>query len=434
MTTNNRNNSKLVIYPNHSVLYTPQGNESLFREGKQTDEAKARYQSIIKSLKSGFLDNIFQEITPAMIIPDDQLPKKYRVILSKLTDSITSEVGRALVGLTINQLTIKSIAPDQSIRLHKGNKNTRSFSWTEGISMRTIDSNYVTPFLRQYGLLSMNKYGVFMTRSLAENYPYSQLYKAEVRGDKSDWINIVDAIENDDIEPIAALKYMLSLLKNHSDQFVQLANNAHTAALQCAKQSNFTKIQQIIIDFVEHSNYKARIFEVAMHSLFQAFQDLGFLEGTLSPMTQMRSANKKHDNVGDIEVYNGNALIESWDAKFGKAYLRDELEELDDKISNRSDIETAGFVTDTEPIMDKEISNRITELIEKDNVEIKVLSFTKWISFEIKAKSIPKDQLNEIGQKWLMNLTDSLGQKRRKIAPIDEPSDEWLKELITYLK
>ena len=171
-----------------------------------------------------------------------------------------------------------------------------------------------------------------------------------------------------------------------------------------------------------------------MHSFFQALQDFNLLEGTLSPMTQMRSANKKHSNVGDIEIYNGDALIEAWDAKFGKEYLRDELEELDDKISNRSDIEIAGFVTDKEPVMDKEITNRISELIFKDNVDIKILSFVDWIKLELKTKEVPIDKLNEIGKSWLMDLTDSLGQKRRKIAPIDEPSDEWLKELITILK
>lgn len=63
--------------------------------------------------------------------------------------------------------------------------------------MRTIDSTYNTPFLREHGLLNLNKFGLFMTRSLAENYPYSSLYKAEMRGPFDDWILIVDAIENE---------------------------------------------------------------------------------------------------------------------------------------------------------------------------------------------------------------------------------------------
>lgn len=434
MEKNKSNQPKIVIYKDHSILYDTQGSEELFSEGKQSHNASQRYKYINEALQDGFIDNIFKEISPNMIIDDDKLPENYRSILSNLIDSITSETGRALIGLTINQLVIKAIAPQQSIRLHKGSKSKRSFSWSEGISMRSIDSKYVTPFLRKNDLLHMNKYGVFMTRSLAENYPYSQLYKAELNGDKEDWVAIVDAIENNSIDALSALKYTLALLKNHSTNFIELADKAHSVALEYANNHDFTAIKNAITSFVTNSNYKARIFEVAMHSFFQAFQDFNLLEGKLSPMTQMRSANKKHSNVGDIEIYNGNALIESWDSKFGKEYLRDELEELDDKISNRSDIEVAGFVTDKDPLKDKEITNRLNELIVKDNVKIKILSFNDWINFEIKDKDVPNNELNNIGKNWLIDLTDSLGQKRRKIAPIDEPSDEWLKELINILK
>ena len=87
------------------------------------------------------------------------------------------------------QLVIKSIIPEQSIRLHKGAVKKGTFSWVDGISMRTIDSNYITPFLREESLLNINKYGIMMTRSLAENYPYSKVYKAEMKGPFKEWIS-----------------------------------------------------------------------------------------------------------------------------------------------------------------------------------------------------------------------------------------------------
>lgn len=425
----NQNNPKIVIYKDHSVLYDTEGIQESFYEGYQSETAKQRYTKIINTLKDGYLDKVFNDINPQMVIAEGSLPNTYRKTLINLVHSITSEVGRAIVGLTINQLVIKAIVPAQSIRLHKGSNSKNRFSWVEGISMRSIDSNYVTPFLRKHNLMNMNKYGVFMTRSLAENYPYSSLYKAELRGDKQDWLSIVNAIESNTIDALSALKYVLSLLKNRSSEFIQLADQAHQKAVDFSKKHDFKAIQSVITSFVKNSDYKARIFEVAMHSLFQSFQDHKYLEGQLSPMTQMRSANKKHSNVGDIEVYDHNSLIESWDAKFGKEYLRDELEELDDKIANRSDIEIAGFVTDQEPIVDNEIDNRLQEIAEKDHTTIKILSFNDWIKFELQEKNIPNNDLNKIGTSWLLDLTDSLGQKRRDIAPIDEPADEWLQEL-----
>jgi hypothetical protein len=36
----------------------------------------------------------------------------------------------------------------------------------------------------------------------------------------------------------------------------------------------------------------------------------------LKPLSQMRSANKKHGNIGDIEILEARQIIESWDAKY----------------------------------------------------------------------------------------------------------------------
>ena len=70
-----------------------------------------------------------------------------------------------------NEVQLKTIVPKQSIRLHKGSTRKGSFSWVDGVPMRVLDNTYNTPFLREKGLLNINKDGVMMTRSLAENYP-----------------------------------------------------------------------------------------------------------------------------------------------------------------------------------------------------------------------------------------------------------------------
>ena len=78
--------------------------------------------------------------------------------------------------------------------------------------MRTIDSKYIEPVLREFGLLYVNIYGVFMTRSLAGNYPYTQFYKAAIRGGKDYWLNLTDEIETDNINSLVGLKYIISPL------------------------------------------------------------------------------------------------------------------------------------------------------------------------------------------------------------------------------
>ena len=111
--------------------------------------------------------------------------------------------------------------------------------------MRPLDKQYITPVLRKYDLLRLNADGIMMTRSLAENYPYSSVYKANIRGARLEWINLVEAIESNDINPEIALHYLLSQLlnqaKNFKDLVEQILNNA----------TNFiTKTENITQEFI----------------------------------------------------------------------------------------------------------------------------------------------------------------------------------------
>ena len=209
---------RLEVYLNRSVLVERDGDERLFLEGTPTPEAKARLEKIKSELAGGFLKNTVTHcIDPTASMP--VLKPAHEKILKDLVSSVTSEVGRAIIGLTILQLCVKAITPQQSIRLHKAGSGGANFSWREGIPMRVLDKNYITPVLRETGLLMLNADGFMMTRSLAENYPYSILYKAAIRGARQEWLEIVEAVENDELEALPALQNMIRFLINRSDRF-----------------------------------------------------------------------------------------------------------------------------------------------------------------------------------------------------------------------
>jgi hypothetical protein len=301
--------------------------------------------------------------------------------------------------------------------------------------MRSWDSQFVEPALREYGLLKMNKDGVFMTRSLAENYPYSKLYKAAIRGARNEWLDIVDLIEMNKLDPLAGLKFIIILLLNRSETFKKEAESTLSNVVKATEK--FTSLNDaidFIKEFVDESTYSARIFEISMHSLFQVLEDMGAIEGFLAPLSQMRSANKKHGNIGDIEITSwkgGSEIVESWDAKYGKPYLRDELEELDDKLRYHHETETAGFVVDSDPNLKGEIIDRIEQLGAVHNTKVKIFAFKDWSKEQAKrAEADPKS----IGVQWILAFAESLCQKRRERAPIDEPSDIWVIELGEYAK
>lgn len=422
---------RLEVYEKHSILITEEGIEERFDEGRQSADTKKRLVKIKKKYEDGFLREVIEECRHPAYSPAP-LDDKYMDILHQLVDSVTSEVGRGVVGLAVLQLTIKAMCPEQSVRLHKGSAGGSGFSWQNGIPMRVLDKNYNTPLLREYDLVRMNADGVFMTRSLAENYPYSRLYKAAIRGARDEWLRLIDAVEAEKIMAEDALRLLLTMLFNKSDIFEKNASKAIEKVGNLL--DNFSSADQVfdfISLYVEQAEYSARVFEIAMHALFQALGEMCVLDGFLKPLSQMRSANKKHGNVGDIEVTEreGNMLIvEAWDAKYGKPYLRDELEELNEKLRDHPETSVAGFVVNGEPDKRRDIIDRIEEISEVHNCSVEILSFKEW--FDTCKERVTDEGQLELSTRWLKAFTESLCQKRRKIAPIDEPSDAWVQALM----
>ena len=148
-------------------------------------------------------------------------------------------------------------------------------------------------------------------------------------------------------------------------------------------------------------------------------------------MTQMRSANKKHGNVGDIELAENEEIIEAWDAKFGKPYLRDELEELNDKLNENNSVKIAGFVSNVELEL-RDVESRRSEIEFNSDTKIYLYTFEEWVQYVI--KDIPLEELPRIGYEWVNAVVETFSRKRIGIAPIDEPCLDWLEDLAKRLE
>lgn len=410
----------LKIFFNKSILFHD-NKEEIFLEGSSSPEAKSRFALIISALKNGFLqEEIDRCKTTEFDIGD--LKDEYLTDLQNLVASITSEVGRAVVGLTILQLSIKCVCPEQSIRLHKT-------SWREGIAMRSLDASYNTPILRKNGLISINRYGVFMTRTLAENYPYTKFYKAPIKGAKQSWINIVEALEKGNLNPRSSLRFILVALIRETDSFQKLSEETIAACESYINTETTSNKKEQIQLFISLSSYSARLLEIAMHSLMQVLEDELVLPGDVKQLSQMRSANKKHGNIADIEITSGFSdlqIIEAYDAKYGKPYLRDELEELADKLQEHPETKIAGFITEGIPDLRADVIARKNEIEELYGLQIKIQSFSDWIEEQLHRTDILEGELVD---KWIRAFTETLCQRRRHRAPIDEPVNSWVGEL-----
>jgi hypothetical protein len=171
-----------------------------------------------------------------------------------------------------------------------------------------------------------------------------------------------------------------------------------------------------------------------MHSFMQALNDVGVsLRGRLAPLSQMRSANKKMGNIGDIELLSGAGdILESWDAKFGKPYLWDELVELGEKLKEKECVQIAGFVTDGDPMLPNDLLNRKNEIARETGVRVEIFSFKNWV--RIMSGDISADEREALPKAWLRAVAESFGRKRLELAPIDEPCDAWLEGFAECLK
>ena len=422
---------RLEVYLRRSVLVHDGGATHPFDEGSPTAAAKGRLEAIKQSLSQGFLTRVIAACQQPGYA-GGPLDDKHLSLLTGLMDAVTSEVGRAVVGLTVLQLCVKAITPDQSIRLHKAGGSGGSFSWCEGIPMRVLDTNFITPTLRSHDLLKLNKDGFMMTRSLAENYPYSRLYKAAIRGGRREWLELVDAVEAGELAPLPALQNLIGMLLNRSDTFKRAADGAVAAVTAVAARiASPADAVRFLRGFIDAAPYSARLFEVALHSLFQVLEDAGVFAGHLKPLSQMRSANKKHGNVGDVEIVTrvgGMEIIEAWDAKYGKLDLRDELEELSDKLGDHSETEAAGFVTDRTPVLKPDVVSRGQELEAMHGTSVHLLGFDEWVTRQVERLASSAG----VGSQWVVAFAECLCQKRRSRAPIDEPCDAWVEALTTF--
>lgn len=430
------NELHLKVYKTRSELVLPDGSVEVFQEGSMSPAAQKRYKQIEEALSSNYLENKILACRDRIASIDfSSLKLEHKNILDRLVRSITSDSGRALVALTILQLCIKSIEPKQNIRLHKGSRKEGKdvFSWSDGVSMRVLGKKYIVPVLRKHELLKLNADGFMMTRSLAENYPYSEVYKAKIKGARFEWIQFVEAVERDEMATEVALQYILSQLLNQAEEFQSLSEKVIRETQLFSSQIYFNRqvASEFIFEHINQSDYAARLMEIAMHSLMQAMENYNiFSDRVLQLLSQMRSANKKHKNIGDIELLENDEIIESWDAKYGKAYLRDEIEELSEKLEQHPQIQLVGLVTSMDIDRVEELQSRCEEIEDMYGIKLELLTFYGWVEKQFE-RSLANQNISEqeLAIAWIQAYTESLAQKRRDIAPIDEPCYRWLLKL-----
>ena len=91
----------------------------------------------------------------------------------------------------------------------------------------------------------------------------------------------------------------------------------------------------------------------------------------------------------------------------------------------------AGFVVDRQPEIDEDILERIEEIELLQDVTIRILEFDEWVDSQVTRFDISESTLMS---EYLVAYAETLALRRPDLAPIDEPADRWLEDLLKVLE
>lgn len=434
---------RMITYSDHTAIIDADGTKHTFEEGAQTDEARQRYEHIQKELNDGYLEEQIHDVTTTGTHVDTELSEQHQALIDDLVDGVSDGAGRSLAGLAVVQLTIKSINPDQSIRLHKGSQRSDHFGWKEGISFRTIDSSHIAPALREYDLLYVNKDGVMMTRSLAENYPYSRVYKASLRGPRDAWGKLVEAIERSDstLAPEPALRYLLLALVTRGSYAKEISQNLLEAVEDLRNTGTSTdQIFDVIQRHIRQSPHSDRVLKIALHALYQVLDDNDHLSGVSPTGGKLQPPEFTPLPDAEIDSHQSSVTVThpsdeshihtAWDVNTGRLDMAAKLDQLENLLQAHPEIERLGVIVENGPSVDPSIDDRLTTIEEQHNVEIRITTFedlcTEWLE-DLLSSGIDYSQ-------WLVAYAETLTHRRRDRAPLNEPTREWVEILTGVLE
>lgn len=213
----------------------------------------------------------------------------------------------------ITLLIHKIIEPTQDIRYHQSNMSG-------GFSGRIIDTQYITPTLKELGLPAMAESG-WLTRSLEQPYPYNLNYNGKISNKivKESFLNIIDFVENNpnQAESIAQLLIF---------QVIQ-ATQANQISIIKLINPEKLNIATVINCLEAHFNHKYKTFGasklpvIAFYAIYlRLVQEVERYKGcSLKDLGSHTASDRTSKTAGDIEIFDKKKnVIEAIEIKYGK--------------------------------------------------------------------------------------------------------------------
>jgi DNA (cytosine-5)-methyltransferase 1 len=239
------------------------------------------------------------------------LPQPYQNYIQQIATNCSKQ--KAVYTVLITLLVHKILYPNQDIRYHQTNL-------PGGFSGRTIDTQYITPTLKQLGLPAMAESG-WLTRSLEQPFPYTLDYQGKISNQKTKdaFLGLIDFIETN---PQQA-EVILRLLLHQVNQIIQ------TQKIKILKIDNPEPFDiNTLSSCLENHfsfNYQTRgASKLPVLALYAIYQRLiieveRYKSCTLKPLGSHTASDLTSGSAGDIEIFDKNKqLVEVIEIKHGK--------------------------------------------------------------------------------------------------------------------
>jgi DNA (cytosine-5)-methyltransferase 1 len=259
------------------------------------------YKKLLLSIQEDVLNNTYET---------EGIKESTLENIKIISEGCFSQKGVFTVIVTLS--IYKIIHPEQDIRNHQTQIEG-------GFSGRTIDTQFITPTLKELKYPSMAESG-WLTRSLEQPHPYLPDYPGKINGKgiKKAFLELVSVIQ----ENKQSIRYILiELLKR-----IKVIQEENKVAIMPILNPDRVTIFRLIEALEQQFSFKYNTFGgsklpvIAFYALYSVLlQEVSrYKECNLKPLGSHTASDLTSKSSGDIEVFNGGELFESVEIKLDK--------------------------------------------------------------------------------------------------------------------
>ena len=247
------------------------------------------HTEVIQRIYKTALEEVAQQNYSTIL--SDETAEQVRLLVSR------SEAFKAVLTVLITLCTHKMVKPEQDIRYHQA-------KLPNGFSGRTIDSKYITPFMKSVRFPAMKESG-WLTRSIEQPHALDLKFPGDIKDSavKYAFLQLIDKVQCKGTPAEDVLKYTFKLLIKQRDSLnIELAkpHSLSIATIIRLLESHFT--------YRYSSPGASRLPTLAVYAAYQCMMEqVSRYNGKiLCPLESHNSADAQSGRIGDIDINNGN--------------------------------------------------------------------------------------------------------------------------------